>query len=350
MERESMISSILRAFFRSIFVLLGLFVGFIVISIIFPLISGSGQPTPKTTLEILPDLQWRRETASSFAPVILQINIHGVIGDLTSKFHQVTSDQIRDILVDSRTKPLQNDRVKGILLHFNTPGGTVTDSDSIYRMLKKYKELFKVPIFSYVDGLCASGGMYIASASDRIFCSDNGIVGSIGVRSGPFFNVYDTITRWGIQAKTLTEGLEKDAMNPVRPWKPDEDANLKQLLADFYQQFVDLVTAARPRINKTKLINEYGAKLFTGIYAQEIGYVDVANSNYETALLALMQEAKIDPSQPYQVVELQPRRNAFAELIEGNSLLSNKREHHIQIGPETLNCREPCAYLYLPNG
>jgi protease IV len=239
--------------------------------------------------------------------------------------------------------------VKGILLHFDTPGGTVVDSDNIYRMLLKYKQKYAVPVFGYVDGLCASGGMYISSATDRMYCGHGGIVGSVGVIFGPFFNIYDAITKIGVQGKTLTAGLDKDMMNPIRPWKPDEDEVLKKVMAHFYQQFVDIVTAARPRLSRTKLVDEYGAKIFDGPTAMELGYVDMANSDYETALTDLMKEAKIDSAKPYQIVELQPKVNIWTELMKGRSpILSGKLKHELKIGPDSYTIQDRFAYLYQP--
>ena len=338
--RESIFVSALRSFCRTLFVMLGFFVALFLAMVLFSAFSGSYRPPIKTTMEILPDLEERRQLVNLSAPVILRINIHGFIGDMGLKGSQVTCEEIQNILLDSREGMLQRSRVKGILLHFDTPGGGVTDSDNIYRMLMKYKELYKTPIFGYVDGMCASGGMYIASSTDRLFCGPTGIVGSVGVRAGPFFNVYDAMTKWGIQSKNIIEGIDKDMMDPFRPWKANESQSLQNTMSYFYQQFVDLVTSARPRLDKKKLVEEYGAKVFDGVRAQEYGYVDVANSSYDSALLALMQEARIDSSQPYQVVQLKPQHGFLAELVDGKL---PKIEHRLQLGNEQ---RERFAFLY----
>lgn len=345
-QHESIFVSALRGFCRSLFIFLGVFAAiFIAIFVVFAF-SSPYQTEEKTTMNILPNLEGKRELAPLNAPVILQVNIHGIVGSPEMLDTQI----IQSILLDSREGLLQHDRVKGILLHINTPGGTVFDSDNIYRMLLKYKQKYNVPVFGYVDGLCASGGMYIASAADRLFCSHSGIVGSVGVIFGPFFNIYDALTKVGIEGRTLTVGTGKDEMNPFRPWKADEDESLKKIMQYSYMQFVDIVTSARPRLNKSKLINEYGAKIFDGPTAQEFGYIDVANSDYETAMLALMKEANIDPEKPYQVVELQPKRGFFNELMQGKSPLLNGRiDHRIQIGNEaSFVIKDKIAYLYQP--
>lgn len=65
------------------------------------------------------------------------------------------------------------------LVYINTPGGTVVDADGIYRALLEYKTKYDVPIYAYIDGLCASGGMYVALAADKIFASDVSLIGSV---------------------------------------------------------------------------------------------------------------------------------------------------------------------------
>ena len=232
-QNESIFVSCLRGFCRSLFVCLGIFVAIVLAVVGISSLVSPYQPEEKTTLVLKPDLNGKSELAPLSAPVILQMKIHGVVGEPD----KLDAETVENILIQSREGILKNDRVKAVLLHFNTPGGTVVDSDDIYRMILKYKKKFNVPVYAYIDGLCASGGMYIASAVDKIFCSPSSIVGSVGVILGPFFNVSDALTKIGVESRTLTQGLDKDMMNPLRPWKPDEDASLSSLTAFFYQQF-----------------------------------------------------------------------------------------------------------------
>jgi signal peptide peptidase SppA len=254
---------------------------------------------------------------------------------------------VEDILLESRTGALSNDRVKGILVHFNTPGGTVVDSDNIYRMLLQYKSKYKVPIYAYVDGLCASGGMYISAATDKVFASHSSIIGSIGVIFGPFFNLADSLQKIGVQTRTLTEGKDKDAMSPFRPWKEGEDASYKNIMTYYYNQFVNIITSARTKLNKELLMTQYGAQVFDPVRAEQYGYIDQANASRDEALLALLAEAKIDPAKPYQIVELAPRREWFSQLMKGEiGILSGKIEHRFDLGQPKI--REQFAYLYQP--
>lgn len=343
-QRESIFVSALRSFAKMFFAVCGLFLAFIVMSLIYGSIADtdSSPIEPKTKIKYLPDAEGNR-AISSTSPVVLQINIHGVIGDPKG----INTDSIQSILLDSRQNTLKGDRVKAILLHMNTPGGAVVDSDNIYRMIREYKARYKVPVFAYVDGLCASGGMYVSSSADKMFAGPASTVGSVGVIIGPFFNVVDALGKIGVTPKTITEGLDKDMMTPFRTWKPDESAPLQALTAYFYHRFVDIVTEARPRLSKEKLISDYGAKVFDPVKAQELGYVDVANSSRSMALLALLEEAKIPKDQTYQVIALEPKSEWISEIFQSSSpIFTGKIEHSFDFGG--LPIRDQMAYLYDP--
>ncbi len=342
--RESVFISALRSFCRMFFGICGIFLAIFLIAYGYSEISSVGTIESKTTMTYLSDANGKQAVVSLTAPVILQLNIHGVIGEPKI----LDSDTVESILLESRTGLLASNRVKGILIHFNTPGGTVVDSDNIYRMLKEYKERYKVPIFGYVDGLCASGGMYIACAADKIYSGPSGTIGSIGTLIGPFFNVHDALVKIGVSSETITQGIDKDMMSPFRPWKPGEDASLKNLIAYFYQRFVNLVAASRPNMDKTKLVQEYGAQIYDPVKAQEYGYIDVANSSRNEALLALLHEAKIDPAASYQVVDLEPK-SAWLSLFSSQSpLFTGRIEHTIDTGSALSRVQGKFCYLYQP--
>ncbi len=345
-QRESIFVSALRSFCKMFFAVCGIFLALLAMSILYNSIADTASsPTEaKTKVKYLPDANGNRESSTT-SPVILQLNVHGIIGDPKG----VNTSSVENILLDSRNNDFKNSRVKGILLHMNTPGGTVVDSDNIYRMLRDYKARYKVPVYAYVDGLCASGGVYISCAADKVYAGPASIIGSVGVVIGPFFNMVDALNKIGIASKTITEGLDKDMMSPFRPWKPNEDASLKAVTIYFYQQFVDIVTSAKTRMNRTKLINEYGAKVFDPMTAQEYGYIDFAEASRDSALLALLKEAAVDPTKTYQVVELEPKSEWLQNLLNSKSpLFTGRIEHTLDTGAPPI--RDQVAYLYQPAG
>lgn len=342
---ESIFLSATRAFFKAFFVIIGIFVAFIPIILVFNLISkDTASDVDKYKVSILPDLSLNQTTVSSSAPAILKINIHGIIGK-----KGLTTNDMYQLLVESRRGVLKDNRVKGILLHINSPGGSSIDSDGIYRLISSYKEAFKIPVYTYVDGLCASGGMYIAASSDKIYTSPPSIIGSVGVLIGPLFNVYEALNKIGVTSLTLTQGKGKDALSPFKKWENGEDESLKNIGNYLYERFVSIVETARPMMDKDKLKNEYGANVFDSQKAQEYGYIDNGNSSYSEALRDLLVKANVDINKPYQIVEMSAKQDWLCFFENKTSLLSGNIKHTFQIGSYDLSeIKDPFAYLYLP--
>lgn len=343
--RESIFISAIRKFLNTLGVIVGIAVGIFLISLGISAISNTVQLPDKGDLTVSADADWNRKLLPATTPVILRIDISGVIG-----LGELKEKKFKNMLLDSREGALANDRVKAILLYINTPGGTVTDSAGIYEALKSYKEKFQVPVFAYVEGLCASGGMFIASAADQIFATQDSIIGSVGVRWGPVFNYTGTMEKVGIEAVTITKGKDKDALNPFRPWEEDEGASIKAITAASYENFVNVVTDARKQLNKDKLINDYGANVFIASKSQELGYIDHADANYNDALKELVQAAGIKEGEKYQVLEIEPSHSLLKGLTnEKLGLLSGKIQHVFPLGPNmTTELSGKPLFLYQP--
>lgn len=325
-SRESVFASSLRSFCKSIAVILGVAIGIGFVAIGVGIIGGPDMLPPKSHPVLMPDANGSRELISGSAPIVLRLDFHGTIGS-----GELTSTKIENTLLDSQEGFFKDGRVKAVLLHMDTPGGAASDSDTIYRALMAYKKKYNVPIYAYVDGLCASGGMYIASAADKIFSSHSSIIGSVGVLLGPNFNFADAMAKYGVQALTLTEGKDKDEMNPFRTWKPNEGATLKSITDTLYEQFITIVSEARPKLTKDLLINEYGARVFIAKEAEKNGYIDVSDSNYSDVLQALTSAANIKEEELYQVIQLNPPKPFFNDIAQTfapikvvNSLLGRK--------------------------
>jgi len=345
--RDSIFYSALRALAVAFCVIVGLTLGIVFITSLLGLLGGSTADNKLTTVnteEILPNASGKREVLSSEAPVILQININGVIGT-----ESLDTKTIRQQLVESREGTFKDNRVKGILLYIDTPGGTVTDADGIFHELLAYKQKYQVPIYAYIDGLCASGGMYVALAADKIFASDVSLVGSVGVIAPAFFNLTKLLDKVGIEALTIFAGKDKDALNPVRPWKPGEDDNYRHIVEYYYNHFVNLVTTYRPEITKEQLTKEYGAHVFPAPLALEHGFIDVSGVALSDALRALLTEVGID-SDYYQVLRLE-NKSWWNSLFtsQATSLFKGKVKHEISLSPELdIRTKNKFLYLYAP--
>ncbi|MGK5593942.1 MAG: S49 family peptidase [Parachlamydiaceae bacterium] len=325
--KDSIFSASLRSFFVSFCCVLGVFLAFIPILIAFSMFESEENAVPSEyNVKILPNADGIRKKEASDVPVILQINVHGVIGT-----EGLTDQNIRHLLMESRENSLKNNRVKAILLHCNTPGGGMIDADGIYRALKEYKDRYQIPIFVYVDGLLASGGMYVAAAADEIHANNISLIGSIGVVTTGIFNVSGLMDKLGVESLTLYAGKGKDDLNPFRPWEPSESTNYKSVIDYYYQSFVNLVLASRPKLSKEVLVDQLGAHIFPAQQALDYGLVDVVGASRDSTLKKLLTKIGIEDDY-YQVVELSSS-NWLSQLFKAESpLLNGKLKHQLSLG------------------
>lgn len=343
--RDSVFYSAFRALVVTVSIVIGISLGFVLISVLIDALSqgeGEAKLTTVYSEEILPNAEGTRKVMGTEVPVILQIPIEGVIG-----LDGLTASNIKQQLLESREGDFKNNRVKAILLYVNTPGGSVFDSADMLSALLDYKKTYNVPIFAFVDGFCASGGMYAALSADKIFATNTSLIGSVGVLAGaPFFNVSKLLTKFDIEALVLSAGKGKDALNPFKPWKEQEDENIKNILNVYYNQFVDLVATYRPLLTREKLIQEIGAKIFPAPLAQEMGFIDVSGARIEDALKELLAKLEITDDN-YQVIRLENKHWLKALLTGQSALFTGKMEHKLSISPEVdIMMKSPFLYLY----
>lgn len=342
--QESLILSSLRAFLRSVFSMTGIAVGMIpLILLLGALFDSDGVDLPsETSYRVIAGVDGTRKTLDKEGPVVLKIEIKGMIGG-----ESLDAEKIRLILQESREGVFAQDRVKGLLLYINTPGGTVFDADKIYRYIKEYKERYQIPVFAYVDGLCASGGMYVASAADQIYASDVSLVGSVGVILNSFINVSKVLDQWGIEARTVSSGKEKDTMNPLRPWAEAEEQQFQVLANDMYERFVSIVSSNRPSLSAEELVNVHGARVYPASKAKEFGFIDESGQSESSTLDALHLAMGFDP-RATQVVEFETQ-TWLRGLFQGESpLQSGQMEHHFHISGLPPQLPGPFLYLYQP--
>jgi protease-4 len=339
-ERESLLRTSLRSALKGLFWIFGFGIGLVLLIAMLKGVSSQSSLTQTSSVTVLPNASGERKALGLSGPVVLQLNIHGVIG-----VDGLTTSKIRTLLMESREGDLVGDRVKAVLLSIRSPGGTVADSDGIYHAILDYKQRYRVPVVAFVDGVAASGGFLIASAADRIVANDVSLIGSVGVISPPFFNVKDATEKLGIESLTIFAGKDKDVLNPFRTWKPDEGASLHEIVNSYYMLFVDTVTADRPKLNREKLINEYGAQVFVANEALANGFIDGVGYGPLDALKLLLEDAQLTGSD-YRVVQLSTSR-WLSELFDAQSpLLTGRLQHQLLLGPE-LDARLMGQFLYL---
>lgn len=165
------------------------------------------------------------------------IHITGVISESSNTYNQKwILNLINSLKTDSKNY--------GILLYINSPGGGVYQADEVYLALEDYKKTGK-KVFSYFGPLAASGGYYIACASDKIFANRNTLTGSIGVISGNSFDITELLKKIGIKSTTITAGKNKNMFNFNSPVTEEQSNIMQEIANECYNQFVNIVAKGR---------------------------------------------------------------------------------------------------------
>jgi protease-4 len=184
--------------------------------------------------------------------------------------------EVKGLIIDSQETVKQlnelrkNNKVKGIVLRIDSPGGVVGPSQEIYAEVKKLGASKKVVVS--MGSLAASGGYYIAVPAAEIFANPGTITGSIGVLM-KFSNVEGLMGKIGLKAFTLKTGKYKDAGSPVRPMTGQEKAMLQGVIESAHGQFVKAVAEGR-KLPEEEVRKIADGRIFTGEQALALKLVD----------------------------------------------------------------------------
>lgn len=182
--------------------------------------------------------------------------------------------------------------VKAVVLRINSPGGTVTASDAMYREVLRFKQLSGKPVVALCMDVAASGGYYVACAADRIIAYPTSITGSIGVIVQTF-SVKSALDRIGVVTTAITSGPNKDVGSPFSHLSPEHRDILEELVDDFYGRFREVVKMTRPAIPDDEFNEVTDGRILSGADALELGLVD-ANGDLYDAFAAAKKAAGID--------------------------------------------------------
>jgi protease-4 len=196
---------------------------------------------------------------SGFGDKIAVVDLEGVI---------LSPKQV----VPQLKKYAEDDSIKAIILHINSPGGGVAASEEIYREVKRIRESKKKRIVASIETVGASGAYYVASASDKIYADKGSIVGSIGVIA-QWVN-YGDFLKWAkLKAITMKAGEFKDTGSPTREMTPAEQQYLQSLIDNMHTQFIEAVAEGRhAKVSDIRAIAD--GKVWTGEQAQSMKLID----------------------------------------------------------------------------
>jgi len=170
------------------------------------------------------------------------------------------------------TKAGEDDRVRALIVRVNSPGGTVTASDIVYRELMQFRDRTRRPIVAVMMDLAASGGYYIALAADTIVAHPTTVTGSIGTVMVSF-DAQGLMQKIGLSARTIKSAEHKDMGSPFRQLTDEERAIFQGVIDDLNRQFVTKV-AARRRLPEDRARALADGRIYTAEQARAQGLID----------------------------------------------------------------------------
>jgi len=204
----------------------------------------------------------------------------------------------------------ENPSIKAIVLRIDSPGGGVVPSQEIYDAVQRVRNKNNKAVIASMGTVAASGGYYIAAATDRIIANPGTLTGSIGVIMETA-NVEGLLRKIGVEGIVVKSGKFKDIGSPIRKMSQEEQALLQSVMDDVHKQFIDAVAEGRSlEVSTVQALAD--GRIFTGRQAKEAKLVDELG-NLDDAIQLAADLAGIE-GEP-KVVE--PRRRfSLRDLLE----------------------------------
>ena len=217
----------------------------------------------------------------------------------------VGSETLARVIREAR----DDEQVRAIVLRVDSPGGSGTASDVIWRevvLARKVK-----PVVVSMGDVAASGGYYIAMNGDAIVAEPGTITGSIGVFSGKF-NLRGLYDKIGLTKEIVARGRNATIFSDYQPWSAEEKARMRSLMTSFYADFIAKAAAGRKKTVE-EIDRVAQGRVWTGAEALKVGLVDRLGG-LDIALALAREKAKIGKDEELNLVVL-PERKGFFELL-----------------------------------
>ncbi len=249
---------------------------------------------------------------NKIAVITLQGIIHG----------QLASDVYQQLKVAGRDR-----RIKGLIVRVNSPGGTVSASDQIYKQIRDFRTKENIPVVAFMQGVAASGGYYASVACEKIIAEPTVITGSIGVISW-YLVVQELLEeKLGVLPVTVKSGPKKDWPSSFREPAPEEIQYMQdKLITPAFERFVQVVAEGR----KAKLDSDDVRRLADGgiFGAQEaldekliddIGYLDDAIESVKS-LAGIDKAQVVEYRKPFTFADFLSYRKPNLLKLDRNTL------------------------------
>ena len=200
------------------------------------------------------------------------IPVSGVIGKKMNMMTQISGGASTQLIERDIKAALSDSEVNSILLHIDSPGGTVDGTQNLSDVIKAAGEI--KPVVSFADGTMASAAYWIGSAADAIVSSsDTTQIGSIGVVA-THTDVSKAQEQEGVKTTEISAGKYKRISSQFAPLTKEGKAYMQEQVDQLYTIFVDAVAANRGVDPETVLEDMADGRVFLSKDAMQRGMID----------------------------------------------------------------------------
>ena len=238
----------------------------------------------------------------------------GDFSDIRNSDH-IAVLKISNIIVDDpkRSQALitvaKDKLIKALIVHIDSPGGTVVGGEALYLHLQEVAE--NKPVVAVISNLATSAGYMAAIATDQIFARQSSITGSIGVIIQTA-DITVLLKKLGIMAESIKSAPLKAQPNPLEPMNEDTRSATRLVVDDIFNMFIDMVVVRR-KMDKKKVKQLADGRIYTGRQAVKNGLIDAIGGEKE-ALNWLSTTKNINSQLPLKLMNFN-RQVGFLEKI-----------------------------------
>lgn len=262
---------------------------------------------------------------------IAVLSYEGAIGD----------GQVYDDFMDQLDDVYNDDSVKGVIMQVNSPGGAVYNSEQIANKIKKIQKDKKIPVFTVMKTMAASGGYYISAPTDRIYASNETLTGSIGVimSSTSFQGLFE---KYGIKQQNITTGKMKDAGSAGKDMTDEQKKYFQDLINSSFDRFVKIVSQGRS-MKEDEVRKLADGRVYDGAQAKNNGLVDKIG-DLDLAIEDMKKDFKLNNPEVYQYDNDMASFSRFFSKAE--NLLNKNSSSDLSIIKELMEKDSPLPMYY----
>lgn len=201
-----------------------------------------------------------------------------------------------ELLAETASDP----NVQALIVHVNSPGGTVVGGETLYHDLRRVAE--NKPVVAVMREVAASAGYMIALGTDRIFAQKGSITGSIGVLLQAT-DLTGMLEKLGITTEAVKSGPLKAVPSPLEPLTAEGREAAMVVVQDMFDMFVGLVIERR-HMTREQALRLSDGRVYTGRQAASNGLIDEIGGEGE-ALAWLAAVHEIDETLPVYEIEVE---------------------------------------------